>query len=270
MSERDGFQHGVPCWVDTWQDDADVARTFYAGLFGWDVVGEIDGVEGTHLMCNLRGRNAAAIGSPRPEGVGGPSWGTYVWVDDVDEVAARALAEGGSLRIEPFDSLDGGRMAILADPHEAVFGIWSPGEHRGAQVVNEFGAWAMSALTSPDPDASADFYGALFGWKTESFGPATMFRLAGYVGGEASQPVPRDVVATMTAADGGQRAVWNVDFWIDDVDAAAENARRLGGDVIGGPYEIPQIGMRQAVIRDPQGAAFSVTRVLAVDAGAAL
>jgi len=61
-------------------------------------------------------------------------------------------------------------------------------------------AWAMSALRTPDPDAAPAFYGAVFGWQAEPFGPATMWRLPGYVGGEPQQPVPRDVVAAMEPA----------------------------------------------------------------------
>ena len=34
MSERDGYQPGVPCWVDTWQPDAEAAVAFYTQLFG--------------------------------------------------------------------------------------------------------------------------------------------------------------------------------------------------------------------------------------------
>jgi hypothetical protein len=34
MSERDGYQPGVPCWVDTWQPDAGAASRFYTQLFG--------------------------------------------------------------------------------------------------------------------------------------------------------------------------------------------------------------------------------------------
>ena len=34
MSKRDGFEPGVPCWIDTWQPDADAAVAFYAALFG--------------------------------------------------------------------------------------------------------------------------------------------------------------------------------------------------------------------------------------------
>ena len=113
---------------------------------------------------------------------------------------AKVREAGGSILAEPFESLDGGRIAIIADPSGAALGVWRLGEHRGAELVNEPSAWAMSFLASPDPDAAARFYGAVFGWETESFGPATMFRLPGFVGGEPSQPVPRDVVATMMPA----------------------------------------------------------------------
>ena len=51
-----------------------------------------------------------------------------------------------------------------------------------------------------------------------------------------------------------------VDFWIGDVDEAAGKAAELGGRVIEGPYDVPGVGMRQAVIADPQGAIFSLTR----------
>jgi len=265
MSERDGHQHGVPCWVDTWQDDADAAAAFYSRLFGWEVHGGDTGDGRGHWMCTLRERAAAAIGSPRPAELSGPAvWGTYVWVDDADAVVRRALAAGGGVALDPFDSLDGGRMAILADPQGAAFGVWQPGEHRGAEVVNEFGAWAMSSLATPDPDAAASFYGDLFGWRTEAFGPATMIRLPGFVGGEPSQPVARDVVAVMVPSDGP--AAWNVDFWIEDVDAAAELTRELGGTVVAPPYDVPQVGARQAVLADTAGASFSVTRMRAVGA----
>jgi hypothetical protein len=37
VSEREGFDFGVPCWIDTWQDDPEAAARFYAGLFGWEI-----------------------------------------------------------------------------------------------------------------------------------------------------------------------------------------------------------------------------------------
>src|SRR6478752_3456494 len=120
MSERDGYQHGVPCWVDTWQPDADAAAAFYAGIFGWEVrSGSPGGTETRYDLCTVQGSDVAAIGAPR---------------------------------------------------------------------VNEPSAYAMSLLHTPDTAAAAAFYADLFGWTTEAFGPATMFRLPGFVGAQPTQP----------------------------------------------------------------------------------
>ena len=174
------------------------------------------------------------------------------------------MLAGGSAVMAPFPSLDGGRIAIVADPAGAVFGVWQPGEHKGAQLVNEPGAWSMSALGTPDPGGAKAFYGGVLGWDTESFelggADVTLWRLPGFVGGEPEQPMPRDVIATMMRGDDAP-ARWSVDFWVDDVDATAERAPRLGGRVIAPPYNIPVAAMRQSVLADPQGAVFSVTKV---------
>ncbi|HEX5782717.1 MAG TPA: VOC family protein [Solirubrobacteraceae bacterium] len=250
MSERDGFQHGVPCWVDLWQDE--IPAAFYTGLFGWEAqVGD------EYTLFQHRGLDVAGAGTPA---AGGGAWTTYVWVDDVDAVAERAVAAGGSLAREPFDSLDGGRMAIVDDPAGATFGVWQPGEHRGARVVNEPGAWSMSFLSTPDPEGAKAFYEAVFGWTAASeFGPATMLHLPGFVGGEPSQPVARDVVAVMMQ---GEQAAWNVGFWAEDVDVAAQRAQELGGAVLSPPTDTP-FG-RSAVLADPAGAVISIDRPAAL------
>jgi hypothetical protein len=252
MSERNGYAPGVPCWVDTWQDDANAAAAFYTGLFGWEAA------RGEYSLFQLRGRDVAGLGSPLQ---GEPAWTTYVWVESVDETAAKARAAGGTIVVEPFDSLDGGRMAVIADPGGAVFAAWELGEHRGAQLVNESGAWAMSGLSTPDPDAAAAFYGDVFGWTTDSFGEFALFRLEGYVGGEPTQPVPRDVIAVMSRGD---TPAWTPDFWVADADAAASRAGELGGQVVMEPFDTP-VG-RTAVLADPAGAVFSVSRVSAAAA----
>ena len=268
MSERDGFEPGVPCWVDTWQPDAEAAVAFYTGLFGWEAEDTMPpDVPGQHFMCRLRGRDVGAIASRPHAAPPSSAWNTYVWVDDATEAASRAGAAGGSVLMEPIESLDGGRIAVIADPAGAAIGVWQPGAHRGTQLVNEPGAWSMSALTTTDPDGSKSFYGAVFGWETETFdlGDAqmTMWKLPGYVGGEPQQPVARDVIATMlpTNGDGGDsQPQWNVDFWIRDVDEAARKAVDLGGKVLSGPSDVPNVGMRQAAIADPQGAVVSLTQ----------
>jgi uncharacterized protein len=248
MSERNGYAHGVPCWVDMWVADPDPAAAFYTELLGWDAA------RGEYTIFQRRGRDAAGLGAGDELP---PAWTTYVWVDDADATAEAARAAGGQLVREPFDSLDGGRIAIVADPAGAVFGVWQVGEHRGAAVVNEPGAWAMSALSTPDPEGANAFYGAVFGWETEAFGPATLYRLPGYFGGEPTQPVARDVIAVMMP---GEHAAWMPDFWVPDADAAAETAARLGGTVIAPPADTG-VG-RTGVLADPAGAVFTVSKVL--------
>ncbi len=268
MSERDGFAHGVPCWVDTWQPDADAAMSFYTELFGWEVEDTMpDGVEGTHYMCSLRGRDVAAIASRPNAAPDVTAWTTYVWVDDVDATIAKARDAGGSTLVEPFDALDGGRIAVIADPAGAAIGIWQPGAHKGAQLVNEPSAYAMSALMTADPEGAKRFYPDVFGWEIEAFEMGSdemvMWLVPGYVGGEPQQPVRRDVVAAMLPPSANGDAPpphWNVDFWIADVDAAAAKVEQLGGQILTPPYDIPSTGLRQGAFMDPQGATFSLTQ----------
>jgi uncharacterized protein len=262
VSERDGYQPGVPCWIDTWQADAEAAIGFYTRLFGWESENTMPpGVPGRHFMCRLRGRDVAAVASRPGAAPAATAWNTYVWVESADAAAAAATDAGGAVVVEPFESLDGGRIALVADPAGATIGVWQPGTHRGAQLVNEPGAWAMSRLESSDPVGAKRFYGALFGWQAERFGPPEagieLWRLPGFVGGEPEQPVPRDVIAAMSP--GGDRPSWVLDFWVHDADATADQAQRLGGAVLALPVDAPPF--RSAVLADPEGAAFSVSQL---------
>jgi predicted enzyme related to lactoylglutathione lyase len=268
VSERDGFRPGVPCWVASVHPDPEKAVDFYTELFGWEAE-ETMGIDspGKYFMCTLRGRAVAAIGSLRGGGVPSvPAWGTHIWVESADEVAAKVVDEGGSVVAEAFDLLDAGRMAVVADPAGAVFGLWQPKEHRGAEVVNEPGAWAMSMLNTRDPEGAKTFYGEIFGWETDTFGAGdgevTLWRLPNYVGGEPEQPVPRDVIGVMVPMSGDETPgdappYWSVNFWVDDADATADKAAKLGGMTIVPPFDT-EIS-RDAVIADPQGAVFSVS-----------
>jgi predicted enzyme related to lactoylglutathione lyase len=273
MSQRDGFEPGVPCWVDTGQPDPEAAVEFYGHLFGWEFEDRMPADSpGRYFVAQLRGRDVAAVGSQPEQAPQTPMWNTYIWVDSADEAAAAVKEAGGSALMEPFDVGDAGRMAVLADPAGAAFCVWQPGQAKGAQLVNEPGAWSMSALNTRDPEGAKKFYGAVFGWETDTFdlggAEVTLWRLPGFVGGEPLQPVPRDLVATMAPMSSEQFPEevpphWSVDFWVDDVDATAAKVTELGGRVVAPPYDIPGAELRQAVLADPQGAAFSVTKVTA-------
>ena len=250
MSERDGYENGVPCWVVALQPDCHAGAEFYGALFGWDTH-----YENRFFTARLRGRDVAAV-APLPDTSPPAAWITNVHADDPAATAARAREAGGTVLAEPFDNPQG-RLAVIQDPTGATFGAWRPAGVTGAQLVNEPSAGAMSLVGTPDLDAAAAFYAHVFGWTTEAFGPVTMFRLPGYVGGEPEQPVSREVVALMSPADGPAR--WIPDFWVSDADGTAARAGELGGAQLAGPFDTPM--SRTALLADPFGAAFTVTQM---------
>ncbi len=249
MSERDQYPAGVPCWVETLQPDPRAALDFYGPLLGWEFAdpGPMPGdLPDEYFLARIRGRDVAGIGS-LPD-LGGPPtavWSTYVRVDSADEAAESAKAAGGSVLIGPLDALPAGRFAVLLDPAGAAICVWEAFAREGAQLVNEPGTWTMSSLHSPDPESAIAFYGSVFDWQPELFGlpqtQMTLWRLPGYVGGEAQQPVPRDVVAVMAPTGDPAAAVpphWNVNLRVKDADATAEHAASLGAEVIAPPLQI--------------------------------
>ena len=233
-------------------------------LFGWEFARA--GTYAGRLTRSVlrrppeRGCDVAGVGSLADESAGS-AWSTYISVDDVDDAVRRATDAGAALLAGPVQASPAGRLAVLADPTGAVFGVWEPEQRQGAQLVNEPSAWAMSALQTSDSDAAKRFYAELFGWQAEPLDmgglEGTLWRLPGYVGGEPHQPVPRDVVAVMVPLGGEGQPQWTVDFWIDDADAAAAKAPELGGTVLAPAHDAA--GFRQAVLADPHGAVFSVS-----------
>jgi uncharacterized protein len=257
MSERDTYPAGVPCWVTNLQHDVPAATAFYEEVLGWETeAGPAD--VAPYALGRLRGRDVAGIGTmPDPEAQ--PAWVMEVRVDDLPATVAKVRRAGGTVLEENVDFTPVGRLGVFQDPQGAVFCVWEAGDREGAQVVNEAGAWAMCALRTDRPGEAAIFYGAVFGWEAESFGPATMFRLPGYVGGEPSQPVPRDVVAVMIPSSDGCPAAWSTDFWVSDTDVAVATVERMGGRVLEGPYDAPPF--RQAVVADCGGAVLSLSQL---------
>src|SRR4051794_33446676 len=272
MPERDGYIPGVPCWIDTSQPDPGSAVDFYRGLFGWEFEDVMPpDSPGKYFIARIRGGDVAAVGSI-PEGAPPvATWNTYIWVDSADETAAKVRDAGGTVLAEPFDVMDAGRMAVLADPQGAAFCAWQPNQHRGWQVVNEHGSVNFNTLNTRDPNAAAAFYGAVFGWEVLDLGGGAAWRLRAY-GDHLEQRDPglrartreyggpegfEDVVAALQPIGGDQPdtpAHWSVTFGADDADAIARRATELGGSVLVPPFDAPWV--RMAVLADPAGATF--------------
>ena len=274
LLDRAGYPAGVPCWIDTSQPDPVAAARFYGALFGWEIEDRMPrDAPGHYFMASLDGAEVAGIGSLANGGA--PVWSTYVAVDSADEAAGKAHRAGAEVVLQPSDVVDAGRAAVLVDPLGAEVALWEARRHRGAARVNAPGTWNWSNLQTPDMQGAKDFYGDVFGWEFDdmSFGDAdsVMVRRPGYAEtlaehdpeirrrhAEAGAPDGfSDAIAFfMPSADGCPR--WSVTFAVDDADATADRAAKLGADVLASPVDIGPV--RLAVLRDPQGAEFTISR----------
>jgi predicted enzyme related to lactoylglutathione lyase len=248
--EVERYEPGVPCWVDLGTSDIAKGAEFYSALFGWDI--ELGSEEiGGYSIATLRGKPVAGLGPQMNPGP--PYWTTYISVESADATAAKVKENGGQVFMEPMDVMDVGRMAVFADPAGAVFSVWQPAAHIGAYIVNEPNSWSWSELVTTDIKKSKDFYGAVFGWGSETHGEGgpgayTEWKHGGRsVGGMMEKPpmMPAEVPP-----------FWGVYFSVDGTDAAVDKLTELGGQLIMGPADVEP--GRFAVVQDPQGAVFNI------------
>ena len=105
-----------------------------------------------------------------------------------------------------------------------------------------------------DPKAAIDFYSDVVGWKTQPFKEAGNDYVM-WVGSQG--PLGGVMKLPDEAARMGTPPHWMAHIQVENVDATAELAKKLGGKVHKEPTDIPTVG-RFAVIADPQGAFVSI------------
>jgi uncharacterized protein len=253
MPEVNEYAPGTPSWVDLATTDPEGSRAFYGAVFGWEF--NVLGPEaGGYALCTLNGKEVAGLGPTQGEGM--PSaWSSYVSVDNADTTAKAVESAGGSALAPPLDVMEAGRMAVFADPTGAAISVWQPKETKGAQVVNEPGAWCWNELDTRDVEGAKEFYRSVFGWEGETSDmdgmSYTEFKLDGKsIAG--MMPMPDQVPAEVPA-------FWLVYFAVADTDATVAKITELGGGVSMPPIDSP--AGRFAVVRDPVGAVFGVIKM---------
>ena len=241
MGERTSHPPGTFSWAELVTSDADAAKGFYTQLFGWEY--EDNPANGQIYSMAVRdGHYVAALF----QGDQPPHWNSYVTVASADATAQMAADLGGSVVAEAFDVMEVGRMAVITDPAGAALCLWEPGQHIGATVVNTSGSMTWNDLNTPDPDAAAAFYGALFGWTTEEVPDAGGYRVIH--NGERSNG---GIMPT-----GDVPSMWIPYFGHDDVKRLVGEIDGFGGRVLNGPLPIWEGTI--AVLGDPQGAVFAI------------
>jgi predicted enzyme related to lactoylglutathione lyase len=259
MQETTKYAPGTFCWVELATTDGEAGKKFYTELFGWDFIDNPIGPGMVYTMLKLDGKDVGALYQLN-EGMGAPpgtpaNWLSYVSVESADNSAGKIKELGGTLLKEPFDVFDVGRMAVVQDPTGAVFALWQPLKHQGAEAVNVPNSFCWNELATKDAKKAGDFYSGLFGWgkNVQQMGPMTY---TSFINGER----PAGGMYEPTPDMGNVPPHWLVYFAVDDCDAKAKKAGELGANTIVPPADIPGVG-RFAVIQDPQGAAFGIIKL---------
>jgi uncharacterized protein len=120
------------CWADLATADAAAAKSFYGGLFGWNVQ---DRRSGGGRFSTFAHRDAPFASlyqlTRRQIGQGVPShWTPYLSTRSVDATAAKAADLGGQIIVPPHDVTGFARISLISDPTGALFGLWQEQRHK--------------------------------------------------------------------------------------------------------------------------------------------
>lgn len=251
MTEPCSAPVGAFCWTSLITKDFPASKAFFASLLGWTSE-DHPGMEGVSTNFKLGGIDVAGGMAHTPE-VGPPAFHCYVQVADADAAIEKAKALGGTLLVGPFPAGNLGRMAFIQDPTGGIFAVWQALSHRGTGVFDQPGAPCWTELSTKDLAAAEAFYIGLFGW-TIKHGEGGGMVYDEFSLGE--KPLGGMYTPNWPGAE-HIPSNWSPYFWVEDVDAKAEQAKGLGGSVLNGPQDIPGVG-RFVVLQEPGGAAFNL------------
>ena len=242
-------------WYELITTDVEAAKAFYTRTMGW---GAWDAsVPGRRYILFTDGKGSIAGLMDLPEdarkmGVG-PGWVGYVGVNDVDATADRIKRLGGVVHVPPTDIANISRFSVFSDPQTARLALFkwlAPGQEQAGDLGAP-GRVGWHELLAADWEKAFVFYSELFGWqKADSeigaMGTYQLFSAGGQtIGGMVTKP------ATMPAP------FWLYYFNTSDIDAAAQRVKTGGGQILGGPLELPG-GTWIVQCTDPQGAIFAL------------
>ena len=235
--------------------DVAAAAAFYTEVIGWGA--QDASVPGTPYTLLAVGEATVAGVMSLPEGArragATPRWVGYVSVNDIDATAEGIAQRGGMVHVPPTEIPDVSRIAIVADPQTAMFGLitWLDADDERPGKTDAAGRGGWHELLAADAKSAFPFYAELFGWQKaetdfDQLGTYQVFAIDKQaIGGIFTKPpmVP-------------------VPFWLfyfngDDIDAAAARTKAAGGEVLEGPVDVKGGAW---VIRcvDPQGAMFAL------------
>jgi predicted enzyme related to lactoylglutathione lyase len=241
-------------WADLQTTDVAGAKEFYGRTLGWVFRTETDDdgrvIYETALASGVKVAGLGAI-QPEAKASGMPSmWTCYVSVADAAATCELATRLGGQVVMPAMEVMGQGHMALIADPTGAMFGVWQPGVHDGADAVNQPATLTWTELYTSDVESARRFYAELFGWGSEQ-------SLESAAAGQEYWMLTLDErpmagLMPKPAEMGSVPDMWLTYIGVANVEAAKTEVEAAGGTVLWGPM---QTGPGRSIgVQDPQGA----------------
>ena len=117
------MKHGDFTHIEIPADDADRAKRFYAGLFGWSFV-EPEGFSGYYLFTTPVGQDGMGGAIGRRGEMAPEKVRAYVHVDSIDETLPKVAELGGTVVEEKAEVPGMGWYAVLTDSEGNELALW--------------------------------------------------------------------------------------------------------------------------------------------------
>jgi predicted enzyme related to lactoylglutathione lyase len=125
-------------WSSLITSDPDADAAFYQKLFNYDVF-ELPAKTGIQHLLLASGDYARASVNTMPvdRPKAHPHWLNYVRVEDAVKMSAKVVALGGRVLVEPQADRHGGKVAVVADPLGAPFGLFEWPDTESKEALSE-------------------------------------------------------------------------------------------------------------------------------------
>jgi predicted enzyme related to lactoylglutathione lyase len=236
-------------WFECVTSDVARAKGFYGEVFGWKVQAHPMGETSYEMIAvgekPVGGYTKTENGSP-------PHWTSYLSVADVDATLATARAAGARVLVPAFDVPEVGRMAKLADPQGATFWIMRGTGDDAADAPTVPGSFTWNELWARDASEELAFYERVFGYSHKDVEmPNGVYHVLERDGAMRG--------GIMKSPDAKVPPMWLPYVHVDDCDATAARAKKLGAEIHVPPTDIPGVG-RFTVLSDPLGATIAALK----------
>lgn len=233
-------------WHNLITPDAEGARNFYGGLFGWEFDVK-DGGEYTEVSYGGRHIGGIVDASKGEHAPRSSVWLNAVSVAELDSALAGAVTAGAT-QLEPATEIPGiGRAGVISDPGGAVLQLIASKNGDPPDVEPPTHTWLWHELISDDPGRVAGFYETVFGYEVEPIEPneAASYHVLRATG------IPRAGIVQNPFEQ--TRSTWIPYIRVDDPASLLSKVVQLGGQVVFAPREDLRDGTL-ALVLDPAGA----------------